>query len=264
MKTSRLAAALIALSALTLFAADASAYYSPSTGQFLSRDPGPRAGAGGMAAAGRFLPRDADEPDEQYSDGMSLYQYVKSNPVNAVDPDGRKARVTVDEQTCTITVTINIGIYGDKASDALAQKIKKSIESRWNGNNTKRGCKDSDPGSCKVAVVANVKYYKDAKHWPDVHEDNQVKFTGKTKRSWVFGNWGHWEDWEDWAFAHEAGHLMGLWDDYSWISGKPNKGHAGHMMGEYGGVVVQHEVDSILQGKKCPKSCCCPPQSSTK
>jgi hypothetical protein len=181
-----------------------------------------------------------------------------------VDPSGLKARVSVDEKNCTITVTVNIGIYGAKSSDTLAKKIKNSIESRWNGNTTKKGCKDSDPGNCNVVVSANVKYYKDAKHWWSVKEDNQIKFTGETDRSWVGGvggTYGRWEHDEDWAYAHEAGHLMGLWDDYSWITGQPNKGHEGHMMGQYGGTVVQHEIDGILQGKKCPKSCCCPPES---
>ena len=40
----------------------------------------------------------------------------------------------------------------------------------------------------------------------------------------------------------------------------PNAGHIGHMMGSFGGKVVQHEIENALKDAKCPKSCCkmCP------
>ena len=71
-----------------LFAADASAMYHPGMGVFMSRDPGTgaggpmRVGAGGAAPVGQFISRD------QYRDGMNLYQYVQSNPLRYVDPQG--------------------------------------------------------------------------------------------------------------------------------------------------------------------------------
>ena len=52
---------------------------------------------------------------------------------------------------------------------------------------------------------------------------------------------------------------MGLPDDYQdridsdgVTTSVPNEGHEGHMMGEYGGSVNQHEIDDILQKIKCP------------
>jgi hypothetical protein len=77
----------------------ANAMYNPSTGRFLNRDPigmrvGPevangRFGAGGgIAASGRYIIRDRVDPAIQYADGLNLYQYVGSNPVNRVDPSG--------------------------------------------------------------------------------------------------------------------------------------------------------------------------------
>ncbi len=86
MKRIHLVAVLVVLVAMGIFAADASAYYNPSMGRFMSRDPGAgsatRIGAGGRAVTGGFIPRD------QYHDGMNLYQYVGSNPIIAVDPSG--------------------------------------------------------------------------------------------------------------------------------------------------------------------------------
>ncbi len=278
MKTSRLIAALVAIAFVALAVADASAMYNPATGTFLQRDSATgdamRLGAS-PAIGGQFLPRDTEDEvgnvsaGDEYADGMNLYQYGRSSPVNRVDPDGHKARVTVDESNCSIVVTINIGIYGPRATEAVAGRIKRSIESHWAGFSTKKGCGKSDCGGCGVVVAANVKYYKDAKHWPDVPEDNQIKIREK-RRSWTAGSWGHWSDnplSPDWSYAHEAGHLMGLGDDYYdnifgqlFLFEKPKstpfKGHEGHMMAEPWGDPAQHEVDSIIQGAKCPEKCC--------
>jgi len=218
--------------------------YDPTLGRFITRDP-----------AG-------------YVDGLNPYEYVRSAPARSTDPSGLKTRISVNEDACTITITLNIGIYGKKASDALAKKIATAIRKFWNGHTTQKGCDDGANGNCRVEVEANVKYYPKAKHWWDIPEDNQVKFTGSTTTSWVSGgSYGHWRDNAgEWTLAHEAGHIMGLGDDYSenylaQIFGadretRPKPGHEGHMMAEGGGVVVQHEVDEALKGAECPQSCC--------
>ncbi len=221
------------------------------------------------ARLGRWISPDPLEEDG----GLNLYVYALNSAIQAVDPLGQKARVSVDPQSCTITVTLNIGIYGAAASSALASTIQRCINSHWNGHTTRKGCGECDPGNCKVTVEAHVKYYPDAKHWFHVPEDNQIKIRGSTgKRSWVSwpgASWGHWEDDTPtrpnpdpcWVFAHEAGHLMGLPDRYSYWTGKPKKGHEGHIMGRYGMPVTQRQIDGILAGKKCPEECCCPPTS---
>ena len=85
MKRTHLIAVLAGIVAVAVFAADASAMYHPTIGRFTSRDPGPegrvRVGTARPATASGFAPRD------QYSDGMSLCQYVRSNPVRYADPD---------------------------------------------------------------------------------------------------------------------------------------------------------------------------------
>lgn len=40
----------------------------------------------------------------------------------------------------------------------------------------------------------------------------------------------------------------------------PLPGHSNDLMGT-GNQVTQDDIDGILQGKKCPKECCCPPSS---
>lgn len=53
--------------------------------------------------------------------------------------------------------------------------------------------------------------------------------------------------------------IMGLPDDYQDVTNSdgtvtsvPNAGHEGHMMGEYGGSVNQHEIDAIKKNSECP------------
>ena len=96
MRATHLIAVLVGLVAIAIAATDASAYYHPTVGRFLQRDPGPggpaRVGAGRAApVGGRFIPRD---PTGQYADGMNLYQYVGSNPIAHFDPTGLSARKT--------------------------------------------------------------------------------------------------------------------------------------------------------------------------
>jgi hypothetical protein len=104
MRTTRLIAVLVGLAAIAMVTADAHAIYHPGMGTFLQRDPGAgasgpaRIGAAGPAMGGGFAQRDPiTQPpnrvghaglNNQYADGMNLYQYVGSNPVNWVDYTG--------------------------------------------------------------------------------------------------------------------------------------------------------------------------------
>ncbi|MBL7221761.1 MAG: hypothetical protein ISS69_16755 [Phycisphaerae bacterium] len=83
MKTTRPIVILLALSAIAALPADASAYYHPTVGRFINRDPG----SGRPAVTAHFPPRDPTGTN-QYADGMNLYEYVRGNPVNLRDPRG--------------------------------------------------------------------------------------------------------------------------------------------------------------------------------
>ncbi len=141
MKKTHLIAALVGIIAMGIIAADASAYYHPTLGRFLTRDLGAgsakRVGAGGPTVASGFIPMDQlgasrmptpmttgfsqphvgvnvypdaaaimptvhrdpmdppvlFDPTGQHPDGPNLYQYVRSNPLRFVDPQGLAAKV---------------------------------------------------------------------------------------------------------------------------------------------------------------------------
>ncbi|NLW85653.1 MAG: hypothetical protein GXY38_02135 [Planctomycetes bacterium] len=82
-KQPHLIAASLGLLAACIIVSDASAYYHPTLGRFMSRDPGIEgsAVAGGSIAYNRV-------GSLQYVAGMNLYEYVRSAPVQYVDPNG--------------------------------------------------------------------------------------------------------------------------------------------------------------------------------
>jgi RHS repeat-associated protein len=184
--------------------------------------------------------------------GFNLYGFCGNNALNRYDIDGRAVRIVQNGRE--ITVTVNITIYYAHRLELnartdlsrIARRIKKQIEDKWNAQTWQYGC-------CTVKFKANVKYRNQVGK-NGITDDNLIAISTDPKlRSEVYGiggNTGYWNadnrPGSDWRYAHEAGHLMGLDDDYTDVGG-PNPGHAGHMMGEDRGVVVQHEVDDIMR-----------------
>jgi len=222
-------------------------YYQPCVGRWIGRDPLMENG------------------------GENLYTFVLNNALNLVDVNGLKAQFSVDEKTCVITVTLNITIYAkDKTTksklrwDELKRRIEGSITRYWNGNWNVDGC--------AVKFVANVSPDKKSTTSVGAEGDNEIEIydEGRMYRSYVTrsGTGGIWSQGnDDWVYAHEAGHLMGLKDNYhstrSWYdfwseeSTAADPGHVGHMMGEYWGTVSEHEVSDILKRNKIKCSCKC-------
>ena len=200
---------------------------------------------------GRWLNRDPIEEEG----GENLYAFCINNPVVNVDMNGEKIRV---EQSGTqITVVLNITIYyanniekrANTDLDRIARRIKNQIESRWNSQTWHYQC-------CTVSFRANVTTSRQVGS-QGLTNDNLIAITTDAKhRSYVINmNRGIWaadnKSGSDWNFAHEAGHLMGLDDDYvdDPRTGRsiPNPGHGGHMMGEFLGVVNEHEVLEVIR-----------------
>jgi hypothetical protein len=92
-KSTRLLASLIALAATATLTTEASAYLHPSTGRFISRDPGAGSNANTPAKTTHFPPRDPTGSN-QYADGMNLYEYVRSEPTINLDPTGTTVVIT--------------------------------------------------------------------------------------------------------------------------------------------------------------------------
>jgi hypothetical protein len=168
-----------------------------------------------------------------------------------VDPTGKNATAVVDEENKTITVTVEIDIYGPDADDDAAEQIASEIEGAWNGK-TYTDAETGTEYNVEVIAEVNVVESKKAAKAPNrIEIDSSIDNNSPvpTERSHVFRRGrrtdvGRWSGPE--VAAHEAGHLMGLADDYLEGQG-PLPGHEGHMMGEWGGAVDQHEIHDVVR-----------------
>ena len=216
-------------------------YYNPQNGRWISRDP------------------------MTEKESCLLYGYVNNMPTLYSDELGLARTITTNKDDCSINVSLNIVIYpkgGDSINNiemrTTAQRIKQSIESNWNGY--EKGC-------CVVNVTADVSVQSRKSRWLYRFlnsDENNIEITSDSShRSYVNGVGGRYGVWGSqavpWVYAHEAGHLMGLSDDYQDVANSdgsltsvPNAGHEGHIMGEYGGKANQHEIDAILKNIECP------------
>jgi hypothetical protein len=227
--------------------------YDATLGRFLQRDPSGFAGSGG----GR----------------QSLYEYVLDQPTNGTDPTGTYVRWSVDD--CSIKIQLLITIYAVNDDvrkavdlDALATRMANAINTEWNRDQWKT------TGSCTVRFDARVVADKEHTSWWNASprfdnliaiNDNAEYVSNVSHLTRSSGTWSNQE--KDWVFAHEAGHLMGLDDEYSsnWFAhlfgadrtSTPNPGKQGHIMAEDNGRVTLEEVQGILdaQGIKCPGCC---------
>ena len=159
MKRTRLIAMLVAMTTIATLAADASAYYHPTVGRFISRDPGP----GRLPRPGtttHFLPRDPTGTN-QYADGMNLYEYVRSHPVGRMDPSGTVIRDRHFEHDWKHGETVNIKVndyypgagYGGGYTDKRQYEVGKL---KWLGK--------SGMNSIALSNGGTVGYWM-ARHW---------------------------------------------------------------------------------------------------
>jgi hypothetical protein len=97
MNKSRRLALLLALYICGLSASEASAWYAPHLGRFITRDPagqihisrvGMEQSDTDATLVGRSIERDDFEPMINYDGGMNLHQYVGSKPTIHSDPSG--------------------------------------------------------------------------------------------------------------------------------------------------------------------------------
>jgi hypothetical protein len=159
----------------------------------------------------------------------------------------------VSQSGNTINVDATITIYGPRANPQLATTWQTIINNNWNRNNNYFHF-----GRCKIVfhitVTADPFHNKRAQATP---AQNYVYVRPRGFRSWtsrVGGTQGEWAVDDRWPAAHESGHVFGLDDDYHDVQGfgsVPNSGHGGHMMGDVGGHVVQHEINDLLHFNKC-------------
>ena len=221
---------------------------------------------------GRWMGRDP----ASYHDGMSLYTIARSNVLTLLDPTGKAARITLDEDKRSVNVTLNITLVMPRSQRGgpgrqTAERVKRSIESYWNGhrahghdvtvtanvtNHYRGGPRSRSRGGRRTGGSSGVSRTLNRPTGDNIitmvsDPDHRDYVNGGGDR----GEWGSQSS--DWTYAHEAGHLMGLPDDYTDLPDKgsqPNPGHLGHMMAQVGMPVAQHEIDEVVKGVVGPSS----------
>jgi RHS repeat-associated protein len=214
-------------------------YYDPTTGRFLREDPVGFAGG-----------------------AENFYSYSGNNPSSFVDPSGLD--YTSSYSSGAITVSLSIAMYGGGASPELAAFWQKAIADKWNQN--------SGYGSCKVAFDVKVTADPGSNHWFSAlrnagYGPTNVIFVPPNQEfprdhgiSLLTMSSGSMSSIDSaLTVAHEAGHLLGLFDHYNPITRVPWKGHSNDIMAESGNnAVLQDEINSIV-GKWYDKECGCKP-----
>ena len=158
-----------------------------------------------------------------------LYHYTGNNPVRYIDPDGRDATNTIDHETKSITLSLEIVIYGDGASELVAQIYQRGINEVWGGTHT------TVIGETEytVAISATVVLGSEPETLSATDARNYIRVTNNSSKSETLKNHtGHWRAKgrngkaleQDNPAPHEAGHLLGLKDRYT--NGENGYSHA--------------------------------------
>jgi hypothetical protein len=177
---------------------------------------------------------------------LNYYSYVANNPLILVDPEGENADVTINENDQSITISARVFIYGDDATDEVAQRMQQNIMNEWD-----KGWVYTDG---LTGVSYNVKFDVTVESvWLGYDraatDANTIKVEGND-RSYVDidGDSGEWRSTTPDPAPHEMGHLLGLDDQYT-DSGGTNNGWQGNIMGEPAmqGRVEQRNIDRIVK-----------------
>ena len=186
---------------------------------------------------------------------VSPYAFCSGNPVNFVDWDGRDALINIDRESKTITISVNIYLYGKEASDELASQYKESISNTWGNIQDLQYDDETYTISWNVDVtnlgVEKVEFdFSDGKsNYFKIDSDVETSSVEQSHegklRPIINGN-------ND--MIHEFGHLLGLKDKYG--TDKNDKdtyrqaldGYEGNVMAEQAGmgVVEPSNVEDAL------------------
>jgi RHS repeat-associated protein len=232
-------------------------YLDPRTSRWISADP----------AMGEYVPVAPVNDEAKKRNGnlpgmggvfnhvnLHVYHYAGNNPVKYVDPTGETATYSIDDESKTVTINVDIIIYGDDATDNIAQEYKKGIENAWGGP----WSVDINGEQYSVNFNVNVSVGKK----PDIFKklwnfffgtNNYIEASSSIPQSEVvLGFMGTWRTKgrygmtlaDDNPAAHEFGHLLGFRDRYTDLGGvDPN--WTGNIMAEWGGIVEQRNIDTI-------------------
>lgn len=180
---------------------------------------------------GRFDP-DSDEGTRLLA--HELTHVVQQRDAGHAAVDKKIDRISTSG--CSVVIELAIGLYGPRATPALAAQWQSWINSYWSGTTT---CSRNSAGSCQARVVATVTAHPAMSWWMFVPESNTVLVREPGFRAFVnmaisSGDWA--EDESALDVAHETGHLLGLSDQY-WnlplLEGRSKSGFVNDIMANY-------------------------------
>lgn len=195
-----------------------------------------------------------------------------------------QAKTTCQTQDCGVIITLHIAFSG--ADNATIDKWKTDIEKVWNGYTYGAcGCKATfKVDAISVTSCNNVSEY----HCINVTKDHPKTSDNVSHRGFMsavaqkgqslLGWWsldinapypkeqGYTEEFQGDIHdaAHEAGHMLGLGDEYIQATNVSNGTYADNIMGKTWSdkaKPTQEQIDSIIAkncgSSDCPKKCCC-------
>lgn len=189
-----------------------------------------------MPGCGRFI---SEDPIGLRSGQANNYAYVGGDPIGRIDPSGLHGVCSVTGNNVSITLPINF-IGPGATPDNIANAIT-GIQQRWTGTfgdyNVSMTVDTALPAMNTITLTTGPRTIQ-----PFVNMPNPV---GSAP-----GNQGTWHTdkpaLNSWEAAHEAGHLLGLRDQYTG-TGTPIPGWENHLMGQALGTTIRpSEVAHVI------------------
>ena len=229
-------------------------YLDPKYSRWLSGDP----------ALNDYIPKAGADTSKLPNGGayncfnFAVFGYGNNNPIKYNDPTGETASYSIDDENKTITINVEIIIFGKDATSEIAQIYEKGIMDAWGGEWTA----NYNGEEYKVSINANVKLGKRPNIFQKIWNfffgtKNYVNVKNRERAYVVFGFYGNWRAVgrgtrtlsQDNPAGHEFGHLLGFDDRYDYNTQNPKPGWEGNIMAEATykpSIVEQRDINRMV------------------